>query len=137
MKAFFDFGRIPGWRLKTIIVLLAGLAATATGCGKTNTSGPAAAPSQNTVAATPPTPTPGPTAQAAPAQPVATTTSNDSLQSLQLLNRALVRWMIKNRRHPQSFEEFASSANIQIPDPPAGKKYALNARGFIVLVGNQ
>ena len=137
MKAFFDFGRAPGWRLKTIIVLLTTLAAVATGCSKANTSAPPVAPSQNPVATT--QSTPSPTAQAAPAapQPVAMTTSNDSPQSLQLLNRALLRWMIKNRRHPQSFEDFASSANIQIPNPPAGKKYALNGRGFIVLVDNQ
>jgi len=70
----------------------------------------------------------------APSQSVTNAAPNDPHENLQLLNRALIRWMIKNHRHPQNFEDFASSASIQIPDPPAGKKYALNGRGFIVLV---
>ncbi|HXC35496.1 MAG TPA: hypothetical protein VNV43_06440 [Candidatus Acidoferrales bacterium] len=56
------------------------------------------------------------------------------MTTLQFLNRAMVRWMRTNHRHPRDFNEFASTANVQIPDPPPGKKYALNGRGFIVLV---
>jgi hypothetical protein len=46
----------------------------------------------------------------------------------------MVGWMRTNHRHPQNFEDFANTANIQIPAPPSGKKYTLNGRGFIVLV---
>ena len=135
MKAFLDVGGAPAWRLKTVTVLLASLAALAAGCGKANSPAAPATRSQDSVAATPSAPAPA--AQAAPAQPVAATSSNDSQQTLHLLNRALMQWMIKNRRHPQNFEDFANSVNFQIPDPPAGKKYSLDGRGFIVLVDNQ
>ena len=135
MKAPFDLGRLPGWWPKTIPVFLVFVAVVATGCGKANTAAPPV--TQNSAAATPAAPSPAAQADTAAPQPVAMTSSNDSPQTLQLLNRALLHWMIKNRRHPENFEEFANSANIQIPDPPAGKKYALNGRGFIVLVDNQ
>jgi hypothetical protein len=70
-----------------------------------------------------------------PPQPSFQSTATDtSLTQLQVLNRALMGWMIKNHRHPRDFQEFASTANIQIPAPPAGQKYTLNQRGFIVLV---
>jgi hypothetical protein len=137
MKAFFDFGRNPGWQLKTIALLLTSFALATAGCGKANTPAASATPSQSTVVAATPAPTPAPTAQPIPMQTVATTSSNNAPTSLQLLNRAMVGWMRQNHRHPQNFEDFASSANIQIPDPPPGKKYALNGRGFIVLVDNQ
>ena len=41
---------------------------------------------------------------------------------------------MQNRRVPANFEEFAASANIQIPPPPAGKKYVINSHGLISLV---
>ena len=65
---------------------------------------------------------------------VPSNSANSGLTQLQLLNRALVGWEMKNHRHPLTFEEFASTANIQIPDPPAGQKYAFSQKGFIVLV---
>jgi hypothetical protein len=43
---------------------------------------------------------------------------------------------MKYHRRPQTFEEFASTAGFQIPDPPAGKKYALDKNGFIMLVNS-
>ena len=137
MKAFFDFGRNPGWQLKTVAVLLTILALAAAGCGKANTPPAPAAQSADSVTAATPAPTPAPAAQPVPMQTVATTSSNNAPTSLQQLNRAMIGWMRQNHRHPQNFEDFASSANIQIPDPPPGKKYALNGRGFIVLVDNQ
>ena len=137
MKAFFDFGRVPGWRLKTIPVSLVFVVAVAAGCSKSSSQTAiaprAAPPSANSATASS---TPAPAAVPAPmANPSPMTTTNSgSLTTLQMLNRAMVGWMRQNHRRPQNFEDFASSANIQIPAPPAGKKYALNGRGFIVLV---
>jgi hypothetical protein len=131
MKPFFDLSRITGWPLKTILLSLVFVAA---GCGKSNTSAPVVTPAQSPVATT--TPAPISTAPAMSPQPAAQAAPDDSKQSLQLLNRALIRWMIKNRRHPQNFDDFASSANFQIPNPPTGKKYALDSRGFIILADN-
>jgi hypothetical protein len=128
MKPFFDLSRMTGCRLKTILLSLVFVAA---GCGKSNTSAPAVAPTQSAVATT----TPAPISAAPTAVPQAATPAapDDSKRTLQSLNRSLVQWMIQNRRHPRTFQEFATSANVQIPSPPAGKEYALNQRGFIVL----
>lgn len=129
MKPFFD----PGRRPKTICLSLALIAAVAAGCGKSNTSPPAAAPAQGPAAPVASAPAVAvSTAPATPQQPAASV--DNSKQTLQMLNRSLMQWMIKNRRHPRTFQEFAGTANIPIPSPPAGKEYALNGRGFIVLV---
>ncbi|HEX3625657.1 MAG TPA: hypothetical protein VH280_09545 [Verrucomicrobiae bacterium] len=132
MKALFA---LPGWRPKTTPVLLACLAAAVAGCGKASTSA-STAPSPAPVATTPATP--ASTAPVPTAQPMAQTASTNSAgpTTLQSLNRAMVRWMRANHRRPRNFQEFASTANVQIPDPPPGKKYALNGRGFIILVDN-
>jgi hypothetical protein len=53
---------------------------------------------------------------------------------LKQLNRALRAWVLRNQRRPKSFAEFAATANIQIPPPPAGKKYALGQHMHILLV---
>ncbi|MGH7943328.1 MAG: hypothetical protein ACREFR_19895 [Limisphaerales bacterium] len=133
MKAFRESGRIC-LRLPTALgVFLIFAAAFATGCGKQKVSAPPVPPPEST-ATTPAAPSPTVSAPAPHPQSATTAAPNSSQQSLQVLNQALMRWMIKNRRHPRSFEEFASTANIQIPAPPPGKKYALNGRGFIVLV---
>ncbi|HTV40574.1 MAG TPA: hypothetical protein VMF08_08365 [Candidatus Sulfotelmatobacter sp.] len=139
MKAFFDFGQVPGWRLRTIPLSLVFIAAVAAGCSKSSSQPapppPVPTPSADSapVSSTPaPVPVPAPAPMANPSP--MTTTNSGSLTTLQILNRAMVGWMRKNGRHPQNFEDFARSANIQIPDPPPGKKYTLNGRGFIVLV---
>jgi hypothetical protein len=49
----------------------------------------------------------------------------DSSRVLEELNLALRRWVVSNRRMPSSFEEFTSTAQIQVPPAPAGKKYVL------------
>jgi hypothetical protein len=49
------------------------------------------------------------------------------------LSRQLRGWIVGHRRLPQSFEEFVSSANLKVPPPPPGKKYAIN-KSTVVLV---
>src|ERR1700677_1006277 len=136
MKMVFDFARCAGRQQKGWIVCLAlALAATA-GCGKSSPSADSTTPlvtsdaasNQQDLAAAPlALQNPGPVVAANP---------DDSQKMLQGLNQALLGWMIRNHRHPKTFEEFAGSADMQIPDPPAGEKYALNSRGFIILVSN-
>jgi hypothetical protein len=53
---------------------------------------------------------------------------------MQEMNRALLRWLVANRRRPNSFADFASSAGVQIPPPPAGKKYVITPTMHVVLV---
>lgn len=111
------------------------LAVTA-GCGKSSPPAESAMPpvsTDSTSAQQTPPPAPAPLQDP---QPMVAADPDDTQKTLQGLNRALMGWMIRNHRHPKTFEEFAGSANFQIPDPPAGKKYTLNARGFIILVSN-
>jgi len=102
------------------------------GCSKQSQSqAPSASTPQNVDASQPAPATPTPAVNSEPA-PAATATN--ALPDLRPLNQALLGWVIQNRRHPANFEEFAASANIQIPPPPPGKKYVLNSRGLISLV---
>ena len=49
------------------------------------------------------------------------------------LNRCLLRWVLGHRKKPDTFEEFAASANVPIPPAPAGKKYVIDKSMHIVL----
>jgi hypothetical protein len=55
---------------------------------------------------------------------------------LKQLNHAYVGWVLQNRRRPNSFEEFVKLSGIQVPPPPAGKKYVIDGHGFINYVNN-
>lgn len=132
----FDFARYAGRQPKGWIVCLALAMAVTAGCGKSSSSAdPAAPPVTSDTTSNQQDPTAASLALQNP-QPVVAANPDDSQKMLQGLNRALLGWTIRNRRHPQTFEEFAGSANIQIPAPPAGKKYTLNSDGFIILVSN-
>lgn len=50
------------------------------------------------------------------------------------INRTLIRWIVRNRRPPGSFDEFASSAGAPIPPAPAGKKYIIGGNMHVQLV---
>lgn len=132
----FDFARYASRQPKGWIVCLALASAVSAGCGKSSPPADSAVPpvSSDTTSAQQNQTAP-PLALQNPG-PVVAANPDDSQKMLQGLNRALLGWTIRNRRHPQTFEEFAGSANLQIPDPPAGKKYTLNSDGFIILVSN-
>ena len=134
VNIFFDFGRRAGWLPNAGILCLFLVLVASSGCKKSDSTPTSVAPSQESnstpmaaapTAAPPPVPVPPPTQSSS---------TNSGPTQLQLLNRALVGWEMKNHRHPRTFEEFASTANFQIPDPPAGQKYAFSQKGFIVLV---
>lgn len=130
-----DFAWAAGHQPKAGVVCLAlalAIPLLATGCSKKNdtsaTNVPAPPPPDASTAAAPATPAPAATST------LSSNTATNALPDLRPLNQALLGWIIQNRRHPANFEEFAASANIQIPPPPAGKKYILNGRGLISLV---
>ena len=50
------------------------------------------------------------------------------------MERVLVGWVIRNRQRPKSFEAFVAASGIQVPPPPAGKKYVIAKNMHIVLV---
>jgi hypothetical protein len=130
MNTLFEFRRYPGWQAKASLVCLAFVLASVAGCGKSNTPTTSAAPPPSDVTRVSPAPSPQP---AANSQPAAATTPDVPKPEMQAMNRALIVWMRTNGRRPKTFQEFAGSTDFQIPTPPPGKKYAFNARGFIVL----
>ena len=81
---------------------------------------------QATVAAHNPTP-----AATAPAGQPAVPSGQPDLEEL---NRSLLRWLMANRRPPKDFEDFAATAGVPIPPPPAGKKYVIAKNMHIQLV---
>jgi hypothetical protein len=82
-----------------------------------------------------PAPAPVPTAatEQTTAAPLVTPTGDPDLGAI---NRALLRWVLGNRRTPQNFEDFAATAGVTIPPPPAGKKYLI-AKNMHILLVNQ
>lgn len=50
------------------------------------------------------------------------------------LTRELRRWIVKSKQRPASFEEFAAAAQIQVPTPPPGKRFALSPEMRVILV---
>lgn len=123
------------------LALVLGVALFAAGCGKKEGPQPAAnTPSAPQNPAQPATPNaaPPPAAPVTPPPPTADTAAgakaDADLPVLQQLNRAVMGFRMQYHRNPASVEELASSAGIQVPPPPPGKKYAFNKRGLVDLV---
>lgn len=133
MNLLFEFRRYSGCQPKVRAVCLAFVLTMAAGCGKSNTPAPVASapppPSDSKHVSATPSPQP-----AANSQPVAAPNADIPKPVMQAMNRALIGWIRANGHRPKTFQEFASSTDFQIPTPPPGKKYALNGRGFVVLV---
>jgi hypothetical protein len=106
----------------------------ATGCGKEKSTGPAAGatppPAQDTNAA--PAATSSDQSQSSPVASTDTTTNGQP--DLRALNRQFISYELENHTHFKTLEEYEAAANVQFPSPPAGKKYALDRRGYIALV---
>ena len=66
-------------------------------------------------------------------QPAAAAVPNGQ-PDIEELNRSLLRWLMANRRPPKDFEDFAATAGVPIPPPPAGKKYIIAKNMHIQLV---
>jgi hypothetical protein len=71
-----------------------------------------------------------------PAVPIAAPPGPDMSAALSQMSAVLRRYVFEHRRTPATFEEFASSGYIrQVPEPPPGKKFAVDAKQMqIVLV---
>jgi hypothetical protein len=75
-------------------------------------------------------PVPSPTTAVAIA-PLATPTGQPDLAEM---NRTMIRWIVGHRRPPANFEEFAATAGVAIPPPPAGQKYIIAKNMHVQLV---
>jgi hypothetical protein len=55
------------------------------------------------------------------------------VSNLDLLTRKLRR-TLQTRRLTRKFDEFVAAADIEVPPPPAGQKYAINKFWRVILV---
>jgi hypothetical protein len=67
-------------------------------------------------------------------QPPPALVQADGQPDLAELNRTLIRWIVRNRRPPANFGDFAGTAGVAIPPPPSGKKYFIAKNMKIQLV---
>jgi hypothetical protein len=68
--------------------------------------------------------------------PVTIAASPNGGADLKQLNHAYIGWIVANRRHPKDFAEYVALSGVQVPPPPAGKKYFIDKYGFINLENN-
>jgi hypothetical protein len=118
-----------------VLAVVVGLAVVATGCSKVKSTS-IQVPASSSVENTNPPSTTTQTIYQQPAQanPATAAVQPAAGPDLRELDRGLIRWIVSNRRRPGSFEEFAATANITIPPPPTGKKYAFDHTMHIQLV---
>ena len=124
---------------RILMVVLAG--ALAAGCKKHEAAAPATAstsPDQPASSASVPT-----TEATAPVAPVAAPADQVVVAipaganvnaTLAELTRQVRRYIVRNKTTPSNFDDFAAAAHLQVPPPPPGKKYAINAKWKVVLV---
>jgi hypothetical protein len=141
MENFSTIDR-PNYRISSqrmagfgLVALMVATALLTNGCGKGKSS-TAQALAQSPVADT--NQAPAVIQQALPpaSAPVVVAVSPDGGADLKQLNHAYIDWVMQNRRRPTSFEEFVKLSGIQVPPPPAGKKYVIDGHGFINYVNN-
>jgi hypothetical protein len=142
MKMFSGSARSAGCKLAqtgiSCLALVVGAAMFAAGCGKKSEKplSSAAPPLQTTQDTSQPA-APGSAVNSQPV-PVALATNapgvTNAAPDFAELRRALARWLVRNRRPPANFEDFAATAGVVIPPPPAGKKYVITKDMHIQLV---
>jgi hypothetical protein len=102
------------------------------GCGKAKKSAEAPAPSPESVQQA--VKDHQPVYAPPPAQTPPVTVAPNGDPDLAELNRAMMRWLMRNRRTPANFDEFSATAGVVIPPPPAGKKYTIGKDMHILLI---
>jgi hypothetical protein len=103
------------------------------GCGKTDKTavqGPSSPPTQELAQAQGPSGAPVVVQSQPLASPQSPKPSADPLD----LNREVRKWILRNRRPPKNFEDFAATSGIEIPPPPDGKKYVLDKTMHVTTV---
>jgi hypothetical protein len=134
------------FRCRKFGVKLLGLCAGLTTIVAVNGCSKKAAPASNAATQSVPTPSSAPAAPNQTFQQAAVTQNQPAPAAAHVapappagpdlaeINRTLIRWIVRNRRPPGSFAEFASSAGAPIPPAPAGKKYILGGNMHVQLV---
>jgi hypothetical protein len=112
------------------------------GCHKSDTASDTylpSSPATNAPSAGPPVASAPPAAPAPLEPPPGTAVETPQLKSgdVDQLTFELRKFVIANRRRPRDFQDFAASSGLQIPPPPAGKKYAINGSTMRVYLENE
>lgn len=50
------------------------------------------------------------------------------------MSRDVRRWILKNQRPPKDFDDYAATAQVKLPQPPPGKKFAITKQMNVILV---
>jgi hypothetical protein len=131
---------------RTLSLLLASLViACISGCGKkqsaeqqntaaTETTTPSNA--ENPQATVPPEAPPGAPVAVTETQPGAAAPADQAAPvDLNQLTIKLRSWMMNSRSGlPKSFEEWVAQSHVQVPAPPAGKKFSISSTARVILV---
>jgi hypothetical protein len=137
MKLYCNFGWLDGAKPGAAILWLMFALVVGGGCGKSHsTPPPVASPMVSDSTSSAPAPAATPPSVRIQSSVPSISANTGGPTPIQMLNRAMLGWEMKNHRRPHTFEEFAGSAGFQMPEPPPGLKYALDQRGFIVLVNS-
>jgi len=115
------------WLVALLASLVVGLGCS--GCGKKKSAETAPAATQEVAQAT----TQKSDTTAAQSAPGPQATPQASAEPIDL-NRELRRLIVRNRRPPKNFEDFAATSGVEIPPPPDGKRYAIDKTMHIILV---
>ena len=117
------------WLRVTGVVVIAAMLS---GCGHkkaADVSGSAVSPDDSSQSSASPSQSAAPAAIA----PSIVAVAPDGGADMRALNHAYIGWVIQHNRRPASFEEFVTTSGIQVPAPPAGKKYVIDHAGFVAI----
>jgi len=64
---------------------------------------------------------------------VAAPVSTDMSATLNQLSLELRKYVVSTRSVPKSFEEFVAKSHAQVPQAPAGKKYAIEGQAVVLV----
>ena len=65
--------------------------------------------------------------------PVVVAENPDINATLSQLALELRKYVVRTRSVPRNFEEFVAKSGIQVPPPPAGKKYAIEGQSVVLV----
>ena len=119
-----------------LVATVTSLLMVATGCGKKPPAEQTAKPADVTAATTAAaTPNPAPVLNAVVIPEAA---AGDNSQVLGALTQALRKYAVENKRMPKTFSEIVSAGYVRnLPAPPSGKKFEIDAKTACVVLVNQ
>ena len=59
--------------------------------------------------------------------------TSDMSATLNQLSLELRKYVVRTRSVPKNFEEFVAKSHVQVPPPPAGKKYAIQDQAVVLV----